>query len=156
NGLADLSLRPAAAALGTSPQILLYYFGSKEKLVSEAIAEVRTRELGMLTQEIVRGGGGASASESLWRVWRWDTAKRRAPFMRLFFEVYGLALQHPDRFEEFLRAARGFFAVVEDSFVGIGFSRAQGRALGTLYLATIRGLLLDYLDTGERGRINAA
>ena len=41
HGLGDLSLRPAAAAIGTSPQILLYYFGSKENLLLEAIGAVR-------------------------------------------------------------------------------------------------------------------
>ena len=32
NGLADLSLRPLAAAINTSPRMLLYFFGTKERL----------------------------------------------------------------------------------------------------------------------------
>src|SRR5207248_9104803 len=36
HGLAELSLRPLAHAVGTSPRILLYHFGSKEELVASA------------------------------------------------------------------------------------------------------------------------
>ena len=36
NGLADLSLRPLATAINTSPRMLLYFFGSKERLIAEA------------------------------------------------------------------------------------------------------------------------
>src|SRR5882672_1697025 len=44
NGLADLSLRPLATAIGTSPRMLLYFFGSKERLIAQALAHIRTRE----------------------------------------------------------------------------------------------------------------
>jgi len=155
NGLADLSLRPAAAALGTSPQILLYYFGSKEQLISEGIAEVRRREIAMLAPEIVRGRREPSPVDALWRVWRWYTAPRRAPIMRLFFEVYGMALQHPERFAQFLAADRQFFGIIREAFVSTGSSRARASVLATFYLSALRGVLLDFLATGEHARIEA-
>lgn len=37
NGVAELSLRPLAKAVGSSPRVLLYYFGSKEDLLAQAI-----------------------------------------------------------------------------------------------------------------------
>jgi AcrR family transcriptional regulator len=40
NGLADLSLRPLAAAINTSPRMLLYFFGTKEKLIADALAHI--------------------------------------------------------------------------------------------------------------------
>jgi AcrR family transcriptional regulator len=156
NGLADLSLRPAAAALGTSPQILLYHFGSKEELISEAVAAARGRAVGMLVREIGRSQEGATPSETLWRIWRWFTAKRRAPFMRLFFEVFGLALQHPARFKEFLGSTKQFLAMVDQGFASMGFPADKSRALATLYLDSLRGILLDYLLTRDRTRIETA
>jgi AcrR family transcriptional regulator len=156
NGLSDVSLRTAAKALGTSPQILLYYFGSKEVLVSEAIAAARAEATALLGQEIARGRDEPSGSPALWRVWRWFTTKERAPFMRLFFEVWGLALQNPTRFEAFLAAARDIHELVVGAFVSAGFGRTESQVLATLYLDTMRGLLLDHLLTGDRGRIDAA
>ena len=44
NGPAGLSLRPLAAGVNTSPRMLLYFFGSKERLISEALAEIHVRE----------------------------------------------------------------------------------------------------------------
>lgn len=37
HGLADLSLRPLAKALGTSDRMLLYYFGTKDELVAAVV-----------------------------------------------------------------------------------------------------------------------
>ncbi len=37
HGLADLSLRPMAKALGTSDRMLLYYFGTKDELVAAVV-----------------------------------------------------------------------------------------------------------------------
>ena len=44
NGLAGLSLRPLAAGVDTSPRMLLYFFGSKEQLIFEALAQIRFRQ----------------------------------------------------------------------------------------------------------------
>ena len=50
HGLADLSLRPLAKALGTSPRMLLYDFGSKERLIHEILAEIRRHETSLLDE----------------------------------------------------------------------------------------------------------
>lgn len=50
HGLADLSLRPLAAAIGSSPRVLLYLFGSKDGLVRALLARARVDELDLLDQ----------------------------------------------------------------------------------------------------------
>src|SRR3712207_6897642 len=40
HGVATLSLRPLAAALGTSDRMLLYYFGSREQLLTAVLGAV--------------------------------------------------------------------------------------------------------------------
>src|SRR5665213_3674965 len=44
NGLSDLSLRPLADAVESSPRVLLYYFASKEDLIGEVLARLRGRQ----------------------------------------------------------------------------------------------------------------
>src|SRR5438874_4889983 len=80
-GLEGLSLRPLASALGTSPRMLLYDFGSKEQLIDEILAEVRRREEGLIAERQIdfRGAPG----DALATVWEWVSAEERAPFMRL-------------------------------------------------------------------------
>src|SRR5215472_3530856 len=43
-GLEDLSLRPLAAALGTSARMLVYHFGSRERLVRAVVTDLRRME----------------------------------------------------------------------------------------------------------------
>jgi AcrR family transcriptional regulator len=156
HGMSDLSLRPAAAAMGTSPRMLLYYFGSKEELLVAAIARAREREIEMFASE-VRKWGEASPAHIFRRVWAWYAAAQRAPYQRFFFEVYGIALQNPKMFHEFLRTVGSdFLSFTATGLVARGFGRREARALATLNLASIRGLLLDLLTTGDRARINAA
>src|SRR5439155_13396737 len=74
HGLAGLSLRPLAAALGTSPRMLLYDFGSKQRLVVDVLAEIRRREERLFDAHV----------ETLEDVWRWIAAPEREAFLRLF------------------------------------------------------------------------
>lgn len=156
NGLADLSLRPAAKAIGTSPRMLLYYFNSKEELLGAAIARAREREIEMFAREMQKWGV-ASPAQIFRRVWSWYAAERRVPYMRFFFEVFGLALQNPTKFKGFLATVGSdFLSFTEEALVERGFARAEARALATLSMADIRGLLLDLMATGDRTRVDAA
>ncbi len=67
HGLADLSLRPLAAAIGSSPRVLLFLFGSKDGLVRALLARARADELGFLAREGAAGQRAArenSAAEN--------------------------------------------------------------------------------------------
>ena len=159
HGLADLSLRPAAAALDTSPRMLLYHFGSKEELIVEAIAAIRARQTGFFAREI---GRSRRAPERpiylLGRMWRWYTLPKNEPYSRLFYEVYGLAIKHPKRFGKFLEiVGTDFRGFMEAGLVDVGLPAGpETRALASFYAAAFRGLTIDLLTTGDRRRVNAA
>jgi AcrR family transcriptional regulator len=148
-GLEGLSLRPLATALGTSTRMLLYDFESKEKLVDEVLAEIRRR----LAELLAELQSGSDAAATLRGVWEWASAEERAPFMRVFFETYVHALAHPEA-----HADRGR-AMVDDWLRFLG-SRWQPEALdpatATLFVAVIRGLLLDRLTAPDPERTDAA
>jgi AcrR family transcriptional regulator len=136
-GLAGLSLRPLAKALGTSPRMLLYDFGSKEQLIQDVLAEIRRREESLLEAEV----------RTLEDVWAWIAAPEREPFLRLFFEVYVGGLGSGD-------AA----PLVQDwlDFLRERWRPPVNEATATLMVAVVRGLLLDLLATGDRERTDAA
>ncbi len=48
HGLTDLSLRPLAAAIGSSPRVLLFLFESKDGLVKALLARARRDEVRLL------------------------------------------------------------------------------------------------------------
>jgi AcrR family transcriptional regulator len=43
HGIGDLTLRGVGRAIGTNNRMLLYYFGSKESLIAQALAEATSR-----------------------------------------------------------------------------------------------------------------
>jgi AcrR family transcriptional regulator len=154
NGLSDLSLRPLAEAVGSSPRVLLYYFGSKEQLVTAVLVGAGERQRAIFDR-LPRNA--TSYRETVTAAWRAMSAPEHAPVFRLFFEVYGLALQDPERFPGFLqRAVNVWLDYLEPSALRDGYSKADARAIATVILAGYRGFLLDMCTTGERRRIDRA
>ncbi|GAC1566773.1 MAG: TetR family transcriptional regulator [Vulcanimicrobiaceae bacterium] len=156
HGLADLSLRPLAAALGVSPRTLLYHFESKDALVAAAIAELGRRQ-GRLVEAWYERSAEHDAPTLLLRAWQWLTAPRNDRLLRLLFEVYGIALRDRKRYGSFLRATSDdWIAPFAKLLEARGFTKERATALATLLVAVMRGLLLDVLATGERTRVDRA
>lgn len=154
HGLAELSLRPLAKAVKSSPRVLLYYFGSKENLVVEIVRRGRARQRAMMAHLTLTGLSPRAVSRTLWREWskpEWE------PLTRLAFEVSALALQHPSRYPGFLEDwVHAWLQALEPCTTLPGYSREQAHALGTLLIAGFRGFLLDLLATHERERLDRA
>lgn len=154
NGLGDLSLRPLATALGVTPTTLVHHFGTKDELVGRVLNEVRQRIIDVVAPAADSAG---TPAETMLAAWQWTSAPEHERLFRLFFEVYGRALQQPERFAPFLeRVVRDWLEVLEQRFVDAGVERRAARASATLGLAVSRGLLLDLLTTHERERVTAA
>lgn len=156
HGLADLSLRPLAAAVDSSPRMLLYHFGSKSELVLAVLEATRRRHAELLESWYERSAEH-DARTLLLRAWQWLTAPRHDRLLRLLFETYGLALQDRKRHSVFLRSAVNDWIVpFSRTLERQGFARERADALGTLLVAVVRGLLLDVLATGDRARVDRA
>jgi len=154
NGLSDLSLRPLADAVGTSPRVLLYYFTSKEALIEGIMDGARARQRAIFS-ELPRNA--ATYADTVRAAWRVMSAPKHEAVFRLFFEVYGLALQDAQRFPGFLkRAVEDWLDYLEPSALRDGHTPADARAIATVLLAGYRGFLLDLCATRDRKRINRA
>lgn len=154
HGLAELSLRPLAKALKSSPRVLLYYFGSKESLIVEIVRRGRARQQAMMASLKLSDLSPRAVARTLWREWskpEWE------PLTQLSFEIYTLALRDKTRLPGYLEASvHGWLAALEGCTMLPGYTRRKAEALGTLLIAGFRGFLLDLLATGERARINRA
>jgi hypothetical protein len=84
------------------------------------------------------------------------SSPRREKYLRLFFEVYGLALQNRQRFPGFLEGAVGEWLPLVERAFAVAVAREHAQALATSALAAVRGLQLDLLGTGQRSRTEAA
>jgi AcrR family transcriptional regulator len=154
HGLAGLSLRPLASTLGTSTRMLLYDFSSKEELILAVLAEIRQREAALLAEHTRMTG--AAGPELVQAVWEWASSAERAPFMRLFFEVYTDAMAHPDAYSQQGRAMVTEWLNQVGSAVAGPTADVADATSATLVIAVLRGLLLDRLSTGDNERTDRA
>jgi len=153
NGFSELSWRPAAAALGVSPTTLVHHFGTKEQMLVAILGRLRERILAATSDRAGEQPGLAAAARTAWT--RTSDPQRGAEF-RLFFAVYGRALQAPQQFAGFLeRVVADWMSALIDA-QGPGTDPATATRTATLVIATIRGLLLDLLATGDRARVQDA
>jgi AcrR family transcriptional regulator len=148
--VADLSLRPLAAAVGTSARMLLHYFGSKELLVAKIMEQVQTR-LQNAFRELFKGGGKPEVL--LQKFWKILSARSNQPALRLLFEVQMLALQNPKRYRRYLsRNSRNWRRLIEQELP----ANKKNAAEATLYNAVVDGLLLELFATGDLRRTSRA
>ena len=149
NGLTDVSLRQMAAALGTSHRMLIYHFGSKEGLLVAVINEMERRQLETLTA--LDADPSLSPAQQVRAMWKQVSDPALWPHERLFFEVYGQALQgraHATRFLD--TVVESWLEPATRMGMRHGVSKRAARAGARLSMAVVRGLLLDLLATGDR------
>lgn len=106
HGVATVSLRALARAADSNNRMLLYYFGSRAELLSEALiaAAVRFPDMQRAADELLVPG--RPLGERLDRSWEALASTGNRPYLRLFFQVFGLAAF--EQAEEW-RATRGRF-----------------------------------------------
>lgn len=157
HGLAGMSLRPLAAAIGSSPRVLLYLFGSKEGLVRALLARARADELTFL-EHARQAGEGADLPAVVRTTWQWLSAEPRRPLLTLWLEAYARSVVEPEGpWSHFARQT------VEDwlGLLAAGQPPAErdsdtGSHQRTLALAVLRGGLFDLLATGDAARVTGA
>ncbi|MEU3839353.1 TetR family transcriptional regulator [Streptomyces sp. NPDC028635] len=157
HGLADLSLRPLAEAIGSSPRVLLFLFGSKDGLVRALLARARDDELALLAR-VRRPEHPAGLVPAVEQVWAWLAAKEHRPLLRLWAEAYARSLVQPDgAWAGFARATvEDWLGVLADCQPPSERDGEDGAVRRTLALAVLRGALLDLLATNDEQRLTEA
>ena len=154
NGLAGMSLRPLAKAIGSSPRVLLFLFGSKEGLIRALLARAREDELGYL--EALRDGHELAATGR--EIWSWLAAPSHRALLALWVEGYARSLVgEPGPWADFGRdTVRDWLELLAARQPAARRVTQAGQDERTLLLAVLRGALLDLLATGDAGRVTRA
>ncbi|RJL24458.1 TetR/AcrR family transcriptional regulator [Bailinhaonella thermotolerans] len=154
HGLIGLSLRPLAAALHTSDRMLLYHFGSKERLVGEALALAQRR----LAASVAPPGPDVRTVGQLVRhLWAELQSPPGIQATRLYLDLSVLATKEPARWSGAVERLRGpWRGPLRDGLVLFGVPAAEAPALADLILGTLDGLSLDRLVAEDSARADAA
>ena len=151
-GIAGKSLREIAAGIGSSHRMLLYHFGSREGLMAAVVAFMEARQRETMAALATQSAGPGEAMRNQWREL---TSQQIRPFIRLFFEIFGLAVQ----------GTPGAAAMLDDLTdpwlrEGAAVAAREGYQVDTatmrLGVAVARGLLIDLLAGADPEEVSAA
>ena len=157
HGLGLLSMRPLAAYLDVSTNRLVHHFGSKEDLVSAALA--RAEEL----QLVVRDGWLAkdpklSQAELLRKWWVWlNRSSRILALVRLGLEAVAIDATASGVPGDVRARQIGVWRVeIEQGLTRAGLSASEAEIEASIVKAIFTGLVLDLIASGDRQRLSAA
>ena len=152
-GISDLSLRELAAAISSSHRMLIHHFGGREGLLVAVVQAVEQRQRDQLDSIIP--DPTASPGDAMRAWWKHISDESLWPNERLFFEIYGQALQgRPGTVELLDGIIDAWLEPSASIFTQLGFP--DGPAAARLGIAVTRGLLLDLLATGDHDAVDRA
>lgn len=154
HGIGDLSLRPLAVAVGSSPRVLLYLFGSKDGLVRALLAKARVSELAFLE----RAPEASDMATVVRTTWEWLSSPTHRPLLTLWLEAYAKSLADPaGPWATFARdTVTDWLTMLAASQPPAHRDTPAAIAERTLALSTLRGALIDLLATNDLTRTTAA
>jgi AcrR family transcriptional regulator len=148
HGVADLSLRPMAAATGTSARLLIFHFGSKEKLLEAVLEEMQSR----LQRSFTAMAQGERKGPLIRSFWDWAIAAPNYDMLRLLYQLHMLATQSPKVYGRYLkRTSMDWLELIQAAVP----EPQRDPAFVTLLGAVFDGLFLELMSTGDSRRTTA-
>ena len=157
HGVASLTLRGLATAVGSNNRMLLYYFGSKDQLTIDALHSAGSRfpRFRRISHDLRTSSEDLATRLS--KAWDGISAAETRPFARLFFEVFGLAVNRPDVYGAWLEnVAHELVSDVAVTFEREGIRGQDAQTLARELVACWRGLQMDLLSSSDERRAHLA
>lgn len=156
HGLAQATLRPMAASLDVSINRLVHHFGSKDELITAALAraiEIQIEE----ENRWMRRRPRPTQSELFRKWWKWiNESTHNLDLVRLNYEAAALAPAVTGLSGEVRADQIGVWRHdIEQHFVAEGVPAERAALEAALAKATFTGLVMDLLATGDNKRLTA-
>jgi AcrR family transcriptional regulator len=148
-GVATLTLRGVSDAVGTNNRMLLYYFSSKEELIAEALTEAKSLFPAIEDAFETLEDRGRPLADRLQLAWRSIAAPENVAYLRLFFEVFGLAVREPERYAHFIDGGQSWPRGIAKVLRAEGVPTVEARSMARELVALWRGLQFDLLANGN-------
>ncbi|HQZ34209.1 MAG TPA: TetR/AcrR family transcriptional regulator [Ilumatobacteraceae bacterium] len=157
NGVSQATLRPMAASLEVSINRLVHHFGSKEELLTAALARSIERQIALQDMWVSRSPRLTQA-ELYRKWWRWmNASSANLALVRLNYEAATLDTN-----------VTGLAGEVRADQIGVwrhdtelrleaeGMPRERAEDEASLIKATFTGLVMDLFATGDKRRLTRA
>ncbi|MGW1625106.1 TetR/AcrR family transcriptional regulator [Streptomyces sp. NPDC002172] len=153
HGVAQMSLSPLAESIGTTKRMLLYYFGSRENLLAQALAACRPDAHAMF-DDVRDSAGLRKAAHTLWEAM---TVGEQSGPVRMLLQLLSLAATDPEQYGDIAaETVEVMIGPIAAAYVRLGHPPQQARTAATLIASGLRGLCQDRLVTHDVARTDAA
>lgn len=150
HGLIGLSLRPLAAAVGTSDRMLLYHFKDKDDLVAAVLRISNDRSVAEI-RALPRSSGVRAAVGDLWDACSSGQLER---CQRLYVQAAALGLLGREPYLSVVRESnQRWVEALVDHLVDAGTTRPRARRAVALLDAAFMGLQLDLAVAPDPGTL---
>ncbi|RYU14490.1 TetR/AcrR family transcriptional regulator [Nocardioides iriomotensis] len=140
HGLIGLSLRPLAAAIGTSDRMVLYHFDDKDDLVATVLRVSNDRSVAAIRAL----PPARDVREAVLQLWQTVTRPELVGCQRMYVEAAALGLFGREPYAGVVGAANDvWMSAVADHLVASGASRRRAARATTLLDSAFSGFLLD-------------
>ncbi len=140
HGLIGLTLRPLAAAIGTSDRMLIYHFESRDALVSEVVARTTRRAIA----EVEALPGAPTVRSAINRLWRAYRDEPLSPMLTLYCQAAASGLIGEEPYRSDARASNAqWAAALSDYLVRSGAPVRRVARIVTLVDSSLYGFHLD-------------
>jgi len=151
-GIADKSLREIARGAATSHRMLLYHFGSREGLLAAIVAAIEAQQRAVM---VAMAEQANTPRELMLGLWEQVSREELRPFVKLFFEVFGLVAQGAPGTEG-LRETLTQPWLIDAAEAGKEIGVASDPAELRVGVAVSRGLLLDLVAGADYAEVDEA
>lgn len=140
HGLIGLTLRPLAAAIGTSDRMLIYHFESRDALVSEVVARSTMRAIA----EVDALPGAPTVRSAVNRLWRAYREEPLASLLTLYCQAAASGLIGEEPYRSDARASNAqWAAALRDYLIRSGAPSRRVARIVTLVDSALYGFHLD-------------
>jgi AcrR family transcriptional regulator len=140
HGLIGLSLRPVAAAVGTSDRMLIYHFTSRDALVSAVVARTNDRAI----EAVAALPAAATVRAGVNRLWEAYQRQPLSPCLDVYCQAAATGLIGREPYLSDARASnRAWAASLREYFVRCGAPPRRVARIVTLVDSALYGFHLD-------------
>lgn len=157
HGLGDMSLRPMAAALGTSPNRLVHHFGSKQELLAAALERAIAIQSDVRA-EWLRRQPNMTQTNQLRKWWKWlNESPSNLALTRLGLEAATLEATQTGISGEVRAEQIGVWReFIEQRLLLEGVPRSLVVIEASILKALFTGIIVDLMATGDKARLGRA
>jgi AcrR family transcriptional regulator len=151
-GFSNLTLRSLAIGVGTSHRMLIYYFGSREKLLKAVLENFRHRQIASIVEDLEHVNSLEDLEKIIRHIWTRLSSKELRSFTTAFFEFYMKCIRTKETADssQFLTAALDdWLEPVVAALQRLKVPKQESHTIARLLLGALRGLLLDILASSD-------